>query len=336
MTRKLKLALAVFGVLALSAAVAVGAATPSVSTGEATGVTNNGATLHGTVNPGGEKTGWAFQWGVSTAYGHTTKGRSAGQGTRPQPVHVSLHGLLPGTPYHYRLVAISHLGIANGPDRTFRTKGNPPPTPTTGATASVSKNSATVTGLVDAHNQASTDWYLQYGTTTAYGVQSATQHVQPGTGPVPVSFTIQGLESGTIFHYRIVALNRGISEFGGDAQFMTFPSTKPKPKVTAKTKPGRDRKRPYTFTTSGHISHPSSMPSLYACTQSVRVRIFNGKRKIGQKTVPVLPDCTFSVGTLFKHLPKHHKKSVRLKVVVRYLGSGYLAQSSATGHVTEG
>src|SRR5690242_5590837 len=166
MNRRLKLALAVLGLLALTATAAIAASTPSASTGPATSITNSGAVIHGTVNPGGAKTYYDFQWGPTTAYGSTSKAHSVGSGTKPVAVQQALHGLNPGTTYHYRVGVLSRLGIAEGPDRTFRTKGNPPAVPTTGGVTFVSDNSATVQGIVNP-NKVKTEWYVQYGPTTS-------------------------------------------------------------------------------------------------------------------------------------------------------------------------
>jgi hypothetical protein len=339
MNRKVKvaLALALAATLALSAAGALAAATPSVSTGKATSITSSSAVLHGAVNPGGTKTGYVFEWGVTTAYDSKSTARSAGKGTKPVPVHQSLHGLLPGTTYHYRVAALSGVGGAVGPDRSFKTKGNPPAAPQTGGVSSVSANTATITGLVNPNNQATT-WYVEYGLTTAYGLRTSSFQIPAGPNPVPVSATLTGLQSGKVFHYQIVATNRGIPRAGGDATFMTYPSPARNPRISAKTKPGHDGTRPYTFTTTGRIHHPSWIPTTYACTQSVRVRYFLGRRRVGQKTTPVQPDCTFSATASFKRLPKHAKsRPVRLKVVVKFVGNGYLAADSAkAAHVSEG
>lgn len=337
MNRRLKLALAVLGLLALTATGAIAASTPSVATGGATSITTGGALIHGSVNPGGAKTVYVFQWGPTTAYGFGSKGRSAGAGTRSVPIHLDLHGLNPGTTYHYRAVALSKLGSATGPDRTFKTKGNPPAFPTTGGVTAISANSATVQGIINPNNE-KTNWYVQYGTTTAYGLQTAVQTLAAGATPVTVAGALSGLQSGKVFHYRFVAVNRGIPEVGSDAMFMTYPKPARVPRIGAKTAPGHDGKRPYTFTTSGRIHHPSFIQSTYACTQSVRVRYFLGGRRVGQKTAPVQADCSFSAKASFKKLPKHVKtRPVHLKVVVTFLGNGYLAEHSVkAGNISEG
>lgn len=337
MNRRVKLALAVLGLLALTATVAIAASTPSAATGGATSITNSSAVIHGSVNPGGSKTFYAFHWGPTTSYGFSSKARSAGAGTKSVPVQLKLTGLHPGTTYHYRLGVLSRLGPAEGPDRTFKTTGHPPAVPTTGGVTSISSNSATVQGIINPNN-VQTNWYVQYGTTTAYGFQTTPQSLPAGNVPVSVSAALEALQSGKVLHYRFVAVNRGIAQFGNDAMLMTYPQPARVPNISAKTKPGHDAKSPYTFTTTGRIRHPGFIPDLYACTQSVRVRYFLGGRRVGQKTTPVQPDCTFTAKASFKRLPKHAKgRPVHLKVSATFLGNGYLAEHSIkAGQISEG
>ncbi len=338
MNRRLKLAVvAVLVVACVTAATALAVSTPRASTGGASSITDSSAVLHGTVNPGGAKTGYAFQWGVTTAYGSSSKARSAGKGMKNVPVQLALHGLLPGTTYHFRLAVLSSVGGALGSDHSFITRGHPPAAPTTGGVSSVAANSATITGLVNP-NGVVTTWYVEYGVSTAYGLRTPGMSLAAGASPVPVSAALAGLQSGKVFHYRIVAVNRGITEVGNDAAFMTYPNPARVPRITAKTKPAHDGTRPYTFTTSGTIHHPSFIQNLYACTQSVRLRYFMGGRRVGQKTTPVLSNCTFSAKASFKRLPKHAKtRPVHLKVVATFLGNGYLAEhSTKVSKITEG
>jgi hypothetical protein len=338
MNRKLKLLAAVFGSFAVLAAVALAASSPSVSTGSPTSVTSKSAELRGSVNPNGAKTGYQFQWGLSNTYGTNSRLRSAGRGTKTIPVKLGVNGLLPGTPYHFRLIAFNRVGEVFGSDRTFKTKGNPPPYAATGPTTQVSTSSATVTGVINPNGQ-KTSWYFQYGLSSSYSSQTVMQTVPAGTSPVPVSQQISGLASGMIFHYRIVAVNRGVTEYGNDAAFMTFPNPRPVPRVHARTRPRHARSRPYVFTTSGRVIGPSSIPSTYGCSQTVKIRFMLGKRRVALKLAPVQPDCTFSAQTVFKHRPGrgHRGAKVHLRVLIRFLGNGYLAPRSArTERVTLG
>jgi plastocyanin len=105
---------------------------PTVATAAATGVTQNGATLHGTVDADeGEASEYSFEYGTSAAYGQSTGSASLPADRVNRPVAATLTGLAPGTEYHYRLVAHNDLGPAAGEDRTFTTASAPAPSPET-------------------------------------------------------------------------------------------------------------------------------------------------------------------------------------------------------------
>jgi hypothetical protein len=81
--------------------------------------------LDGTVNPHGTETTCYFQYGTTTAYGSQTPTAVVGSGTTGVKVSQAISGLQGGTTYHYRIVAISSTGTADGVDRTFLTKRIP-------------------------------------------------------------------------------------------------------------------------------------------------------------------------------------------------------------------
>src|SRR5919201_6217055 len=54
---------------------------PVAVTGSASSITATGATLNGTVNPGGRDTMWHFEYGTTTSYGSSTAVKDAGAGT---------------------------------------------------------------------------------------------------------------------------------------------------------------------------------------------------------------------------------------------------------------
>jgi phosphodiesterase/alkaline phosphatase D-like protein len=313
------------------AATAVAASSPSVTTGRHSHVTDTSAELLGTINPNGGNTAYYFEWGFTTAYGVTSVEHSAGRGTKPVSVHATASGLIPGTVYHYRLVAANGAGSAVGADRTFRTAGNPPPGVSTGPATQIGRNSATLTAVVSPNKQATT-WYFQYGTSTTYGSQTIAATVPAGTVPVTVTASVQGLEAQTIFHYRIVALHSNtLPQPGADGTFMTLPLHRPVPRIHARTRPRRDATKPFVFTTAGSVHGPSWIPAIYDCRGNVSIRFLRGSRRIGSTLVPLGPDCTFSGQTVFNKHPGHTPGPVAVTVVVHYLGNFYL-----TPHKTRG
>lgn len=341
MRRKLKISAAALLACGAAAAVALAASSPAVVTGKANRIGDSSAVLNGTVNPNGADTTYYFRWGLNTGYGVNGKTMSAGGGTRTVSVAETASGLIPGTTYHYQLVATNRFGTSVGADRTFTTSGHAPPDVATGPATQISSTGATVTGVVNPHNQ-STTYYFQFGLTPAYGFQTVAGTVNAGGAAVNVAGTLQGLTPGTIFHYRLVATHGGTAQtttYGADATFMTYPATRPVPRVGARTRPGRARHRPYVLTTTGSVGPPSSIPAAYACSGNVEIRFLNGSRQAGLTFVGLQPDCRFTAQTVFKHLPRHPRGThqVRLRIVVRFLGNGYLApHTSSTGRVTLG
>ena len=274
---------------ALATAAAAGAASsPSVATGPVSNVTDGSAVLSGTVNPNGKATAYYFQWGLTNAYGVDSVAHSAGRGTRPVSVKATATVLIPGTIYHYRLVATSGSGLSIGADRTFKTAGNPPPVVATGPPAQVAT-------------------------------------VPAGTAPITVALTVQGLEAQTIFDYRVVGQHSNSAPQAGATQsFMTFPRQRPVPHIRARTSPRRVRFAPYVLTTTGSVGGPGWIPGQYDCFGNVKVKFRRGGRVVAATLIPLQPNCTFSGQSAFAHLPPGRQRPVDLTAVAQFTGNGYL------------
>jgi hypothetical protein len=96
---------------------------PIITTSAATGIGSGAATLNGTVNPQGPVAEYRFEYGLTTAYGSKAPvpDGKVGPGSTALGVSKAISGLLPGTTYHYRLVAGHSGGTTNGSDVTFTT-----------------------------------------------------------------------------------------------------------------------------------------------------------------------------------------------------------------------
>jgi len=92
---------------------------PGASTGPASLITQNSATVSATVNSKERATTYSFQYGTTASYGSITAGQAAGSGATAVSVSANLSGLVSGVTYHYRIRAISASGVAYGADRTF-------------------------------------------------------------------------------------------------------------------------------------------------------------------------------------------------------------------------
>ncbi len=331
MNRKRKLLTGIIIAGAFAGGSAEAASSPTVSTGSTSSITTSSAVLHGTVNPNGASTTYNFQWGLTKLYGLTSSSMSVKSGTKSVSVQTTISHLLPGTVYHYRIAALNKSGGGFGADRTFKTAGNPPPDAATGPASAVGTNSAAVSAVINPHGQKTT-WVFQFGPTTSYLYQTFGGTVPAGNVPVAIAEQLTELESGTTFHYRVVALHgSSVVETGNDFTFVTLPSPRPVPRIKAKTSPGRAHKKPYVFKTSGTVVASSRFPASLQCLGTATVRYLLGKRSVSFNVAPVAANCTFSVQTTFNHKPgkgprPSHEK---LRVEVGFRGNGYLAPSTA-------
>ncbi|HEY7962033.1 MAG TPA: hypothetical protein VID29_08945 [Solirubrobacteraceae bacterium] len=187
---------------------------PDVSTGEASAVAQSSATLQGTVNPNGTAiTDCHFDYvdeadfkpGEANPYAGGASVPCAGTpaGSTPQPVSASVVGLTPGTVYHFRLSAANSGGGVAGLDQTFSTG------PTIDATyaTDVTGTSATFHAQINPRGLATT-YHFDYGATTGYGHSTAeSASIGSDSEDHTVALHVQGLEAGTVYHFRVVATN---------------------------------------------------------------------------------------------------------------------------------
>jgi DNA-binding beta-propeller fold protein YncE len=94
---------------------------------------------------------------------------------------------------------------------------------TTGAAGSVTESQAELNGMIDTIG-ALTTYHFEYGLTTSYGSRipvSSEAAAGDSRTPRAVSRIISGLQSGTTYHYRLVAQNAAGETFGSDRTFTT-------------------------------------------------------------------------------------------------------------------
>ena len=84
----------------------------------------------------------------------------------------------------------------------------------------VGSTTASLTGGVYP-NGLDTTCYWQYGTTLAYGQQTAAVHVGSGRAPVAAPASLSGLTPGATYHYRLVASNSDGTDYGYDYTLTT-------------------------------------------------------------------------------------------------------------------
>lgn len=179
---------------------------PTIATSPVTDVEVTTATCGGNVTNGGSGPVIArgVCWGTNatpTIDGEKTT-ESGGAGTFTSKIT----GLDAATTYYVRAYATNSAGTAYGAAQSFTTPGKKPAASVSDAT-NITAISATLNGAVTA-NLLTTTVTFEYGLTTSYGKSStAVQSPATGENPTNVSVGITGLNVGTIYHFRIKAVN---------------------------------------------------------------------------------------------------------------------------------
>jgi hypothetical protein len=217
---------------------------PKVENEAPTSTTPTSAVLNATINPnsGGNVTSCHFEYGTST---YSSSSFSFGPlpclsdkaghekeevGTLTNPiesktkVHADLTPLTTDTTYYYRAVAGNAAASRPGLIQSF--------TPRwvqdlqTGSATEVTNKSAELHGEYQGIGE-ETEYYFEYGTSTAYGLKSSSAKAT-ATGPQSVSATVgvgaeKPLEPGVTYHYRVVAsTGSGRTTYGSDRTFRTI------------------------------------------------------------------------------------------------------------------
>jgi plastocyanin len=205
---------------------------PTATTEAATPISETAATLRGNVNPEGQPTSYYFNYGTSTAYGEKTSPASVGTDSAGHALSAPIAGLLPGTLYHFQVVAVFASGESSvfGADRTFTTLSPPgAPTASTGEATPVGETEATLRGTVNPNGEATT-YFFNYGTTSNYGHTTSVLSAGADNVDHAISAVLSGLAPGTLYHFELVAHNNSGDAPGADRTFTTAsPSPLPPP-----------------------------------------------------------------------------------------------------------
>ncbi len=94
------------------------------------------------------------------------------------------------------------------------------PTVSTRGAIRVADTSAALLATVNP-NGSQTAYMFEYGLTTSYGYTTASAAAGRGSKSVVVGLTVRGLIPGTVYHYRVQALNRDGVAYGADRSFKT-------------------------------------------------------------------------------------------------------------------
>jgi len=195
---------------------------PVVTTGTVSNAGITIATLNGTVNPEGNAAQAYFQYGTTLSYGSVTASQNLAANSTAIGVTGTLAGLLPGTLYHYSLVATNTSGTFAGTDVTFMTEGSAGVTPViaNAAAGEVTFDSAVLNALVDPNGSA-TSVTFQYGLSGTYGFATTPQAIGSGSNQLFVTGPLAGLAPNTVYHYCVVATSTNGMSASADQTFQT-------------------------------------------------------------------------------------------------------------------
>jgi streptogramin lyase len=198
------------------------AVAPAATTGSATGLTREGATLTGTVDPRNSGTAYRFEWGTPPRFDQSAPlpDGLVGDDHAAHAVSAPLTGLDPNTTYHARLVATSNAGTTYGGEQTFTTLPEAPEVVDLALDAPTT-TSVTVRGHINPHKSPTSTWF-EYGTTDAYGRRSDDASM-PGNADMNshsvLDVALTDLVPGTLYHVRLVAMNAGGTTRGAETTF---------------------------------------------------------------------------------------------------------------------
>lgn len=94
------------------------------------------------------------------------------------------------------------------------------PTVSTRAAGAVTDTTAVLGAAVNP-NGSQTGYTFQYGLTPSYGLTTPSRSAGHGRKPIAVTASVAGLTPGTVYHYRVGALNRFGVAYGSDRTFKT-------------------------------------------------------------------------------------------------------------------
>ncbi len=198
-------------------------AAPLVTTTYSYNPTSNSVTLYGTLGDKGtaSSASLAFDYGLTSSYG-TTVTATPSSLSNAGVFSYNLTGLNANTAYHFRAKATGN-GTTYGADQTFSTRPatNAPPIVSSAGVSNISKNSATIYGILSSPGSTTpVSLSFEYGLTSSYGT-TVTATPSSLSDPGTYHYDLTGLSEKTTYHYRAKAIGYSTA-YGSDQTFTTI------------------------------------------------------------------------------------------------------------------
>lgn len=194
----------------------------SVTTGTASSVNYNGATVTGSVTDdnGAAVTEKGICFDTST--GPTITDSKVTSGTGEGAISSNLTGLTPNTKYYAKAYATNSQGTGYGGEIEFTTVTAEPTVTTTAGATGLTISTATVGGeVVSGNGSTITERGFVYATTANPTILNSKLVVAGTTGVM--SGGITSLLTATLYHFRAYATNANGTGYGSDQTFTTLP-----------------------------------------------------------------------------------------------------------------
>lgn len=205
---------------------------PLATTGVASAVTKQSATLNASVDPNGLQTDVQLWYGPNSTDVANRSGTALQATANPNqvsgwsstPVTASITGLTAQQTYYFAVFATNTSGSDTGTVESFQTTDAP--TVTTAAASNIDGDSAVLNGSVNANGNTTTNIRFRYSTdqqTVINGGGTVSDPTTPvsasGRNATPVAVTISNLEEGTIYYAQAYAQN---SDGAGNGSVVSF------------------------------------------------------------------------------------------------------------------
>ena len=200
--------------------------TPVITINPAINVTDDSATVTGTVNPIGYPVSVYVFWvyvvtnaGTINDMGNSQFVEELPAQSGPVPVSITITNLRSNTAYQGGFSGVNSINLIDySTNISFTTLFAP--TAITDPAANITVNEATLLGSLNP-NGFETTYYFEWGTSTAYGNTTGPSSVAAQNTPINVGADTLPLNLGTTYHYQLVASNSTGIYLGGDMSFAT-------------------------------------------------------------------------------------------------------------------